>query len=201
MPALNFLGSSVRPTLTSVWTEVFAGAQGRSQQRSGISITNHGRNPVYVNYSSAVGDLGKYIIQSGATKVVLAGPGQSVFLKGSGSVECQEVYGDILTADSIGAISQPLVTPVLTRATATGSLAAAPCRLVDAYVSASVAGALILWDNTAASGTSILGTIQFGVGITSLRSIIPDGGVRCNNGIFFTLSSGTAEVTVGTVAI
>jgi hypothetical protein len=156
---------------------------------------------VFVNYSNTVGDLGKYIIHSGATKVVLAGAGQSVFLRGSGSVECQEVYGDILTADSIGAISQPLVTPTPTRATATGTLVGAGCRLMDAYVSASVAGALILWDNTAASGTSILGTIQFPVGITSLRSIIPEGGYRCLNGIFFTLSSGTAEVTVGTVAL
>jgi hypothetical protein len=91
----------------------------------------------------------------------------------------------------------PAVPPLILRATATNALmATAPCRITYLRINATTAGTVILYDNTAASGTSVFGTINAPLGTTVVA--IESGGKLLKNGLFatFTTFAGTVEVGV-----
>ena len=91
----------------------------------------------------------------------------------------------------------PAVPPYVVRATATNALLhVGPGRVTYIRVSASTAGTLTLFDNTAAALTSVIGTAWFAAGTTFLP--IENGGKLLKNGLFatFTTLVGVADIGI-----
>ena len=74
------------------------------------------------------------------------------------------------------------------RVTASGTVITGPCRIAGFYVSSTSSGTLVLYDNTAASGTQISGTI------TPAAGLFHPFPVDVQNGLYATVG-GTIDVT------
>jgi hypothetical protein len=88
--------------------------------------------------------------------------------------------------------------PTIATATADGAMATGACRLMSVTGNASAAFSFILYDNTAASGTNILGTVNCIAGENKID--IPAGGIAIANGVFLDIT-GTGTVRITTVAL
>jgi hypothetical protein len=76
-------------------------------------------------------------------------------------------------------------------------LATAPCRLTYLRINATAAGTVILYDNTAASGSTPLQTIRAELGTTVVP--LPANGILLKNGLFATFTTFTGTVDAGLV--
>jgi hypothetical protein len=74
------------------------------------------------------------------------------------------------------------------RLTASGLVLTGAYRLIGFHVANTSAGTLVLWDNTAASGTQISGTITPAAGWT-------DYPADCTNGVYATIGGTSLDVT------
>ena len=79
--------------------------------------------------------------------------------------------------------------------TASALIFSGQCKLVSIHatnVHADTSASLILYDNTAASGT-VVATMSIGAGLCMEFDM---HGVKCENGLYLTLANGTPHVTV-----
>jgi len=106
-----------------------------------------------------------------------------------------------LLNNSLGSsIRNQLKPSTLTSVTADGAAINGPCRLITVVISASASGSVVLYDNTAASGTNLFGTLAIsGAGTTTVS--IPDGGTVVANGVYVDVTGSITSVTLGTRAL
>lgn len=79
------------------------------------------------------------------------------------------------------------------RLTASGIINSGPTILTGFVVNSHTSGTVLIYDNTAASGTVVHNTITFAAG-SGLVFTLPGGGATLTNGAYATIG-GTADIT------